>query len=192
MDDRRFDDLARSLAGHRSRRTLLRGLLGGGGALLAARLGVPGAAARHGTAGPGDPCRHDDQCVAADTALVCAWNGYGHDGEFNCCADDGSRCGNDAGCCGYGICAGGFCSGGGTASAGSGGVATADAQGGSVAIGDVNSGCNAGNVIGVGDTRGNVGVVGGTVSNATDVSVSAGGGTADADASGGSDNEAGG
>ncbi|MGH2615219.1 MAG: hypothetical protein ACRDJC_08270 [Thermomicrobiales bacterium] len=190
MDDRRFDSLTRALAGHRSRRKALRGLLGGGALLVVSRLRLRGADARHGTSGPGDPCRHDDQCIAADAPLVCAWNGFGHDGDLNCCTFDGSRCGDDRGCCGYSICAGGFCSGDGSgfASAGSGGIADASAQGGTVSIGDINSGGNVGNVIDVGDTRGSIYVDGGVVSNTTDLSVDASGGQAIADASGGSGN----
>ena len=190
MDDRRFDTLTRSLAGFRSRRTLVGGLLGGAGLFIASRLRLPNAAARHGTSGPGDPCRHDDQCVAADAPLVCAWNGFGYDGDLNCCTFDGSRCADDGGCCGYSACVGGFCasSGGNVSSAGSGGIASADASGGTVAIGNINSGGNAGNVIDVGDTRGNIYVDGGVVSNETDLSVDASGGVAIADASGGSGN----
>jgi hypothetical protein len=139
----------------------------------------------------GQTCRHDDECYAADTALYCDWNGFGYDGQLNCCAYDGSRCGDDTECCGYSICSGGFCAGGQSASAGSGGIATADAQGGAVSIGDINSGGNVGNTIAVGDNRGNVAVDGGTVSNTTDISVDAGGGQAIADASGGSGNIAG-
>jgi hypothetical protein len=192
MDDRRFDSLTRSIAGHRSRRVLLRGLPGSGALLVAAHLRLPGAAARHGTSGPGDPCRHDDQCRAADTPSACAWNGFGGDGEFNCCTFDGGRCGDDGGCCGYGYCAGGFCAGvGSVVRAGNGGVATANANGGTVTIGNINSGGNAGNAIGVGNSRGNVSVNGGYVANGTDLSVAANGGTAIADASGGNDNVAG-
>ncbi len=193
MDDRQFDDAVRSFASRRSRRALVGGLVGGGAALLASYLRLPSAAARRNTAFAGDPCRHDDQCVAADTALICAWNGYGHDGDLNCCALDGSRCADDAGCCGYGACLRGFCAGSSrTASAGSGGIATADASGGSVSIGNINSGGNVGNTVGVGNTRGNVAVTGGSVSNQTAISVDASGGQAIADASGGSGNIAGG
>jgi hypothetical protein len=193
MDDQRFDRLARSLAGLRSRRTLVRGLLGGGLLLAAGSVRLPGAAARHGRSGPGEPCRRDEQCVAADTALVCAWNGYGGDGDFNCCTYEGGRCFDDGGCCGYGVCAGGFCTSSGYgASAGSGGTATSDASGGSVRIGDINSGGNTGNVISVGPGSGNRTISGGNVSNSTNVSVSASGGTAISDASGGSGNVAGG
>lgn len=193
MDDRRFDSVVRSFASRRSRRTLVGSLLGGGAALAASSLRLPGAAARRDTKTAGEPCRHDDQCFAADTALICAWNGYGYDGDLNCCALDGSRCGNDAGCCGYGSCIRGFCAGSsGSASAGSGGIATANAQGGNVSIGNINSGGNVGNSIGVGNTRGNVSVGGGSVSNQTSVAIDASGGQAIADASGGSGNIAGG
>jgi hypothetical protein len=108
MDDRRFDNAARWLARYRSRRTLLGGLAGSGALFIATHLRLPGAAARRGTKSQGEPCWDDAQCVAADTALVCAWNGYGSAGAA-CCAYDGSRCGDDAGCCGYSICSGGFC-----------------------------------------------------------------------------------
>ena len=46
MDDRRFDNVVRALARHRSRRGLVGSLLGGGAALLASHLRLPGAAAR--------------------------------------------------------------------------------------------------------------------------------------------------
>ena len=194
MDDRRFDTLARSLAGHRSRRNVLRALMGSGAALVAARLGQSDVGARRGTSGPGDPCRHDDQCQDGDLPLVCAWNGYGYDGDYNCCTYDGYRCDGDWGCCGNSVCVGGWCNpsgGDGFASAGSGGIATADASGGAISIGAINSGGNVGNVIDVGNTYGGVSVSGGSVSNATDISASAEGGVAIADASGGSGNIAG-
>jgi hypothetical protein len=192
MDDRHFDSLVRSVAGSRSRRTLVGGLLGSLALAVTARWRTPGTDARRGVSGPGDPCRHDNQCYAADTALYCAWNGYGYDGDYNCCALDGSRCGDDSGCCGYGVCSGGWCTGSSiVSSAGTGGVASADASGGSVVVGDINSGGNTGNVISVGNTSGGVSVSGGSVSNVTDVSVAADGGVAIADASGGSGNVAG-
>lgn len=192
MDEQRFDSLTRSLAGRRSRRALGRGVLGGGLGLALSRLWAGPASARRGRSGPGDPCRHDDQCWAADTSLVCAWNGFGNDGDYNCCAYDGSRCGGDRDCCGYGSCNGGFCAGGNfSASAGNGGVATANANGGTISIGDINSGGNSGNFIDVGNSSGNVSVDGGYVSNDTSISASAEGGVAIADASGGSGNVAG-
>ena len=193
MDERQFDTLTRFLATGTSRRSGICLLAGAGAALLALAGGRDSSVlARHGTAGPGDPCRTDSQCLGADAPLVCAWNGYGYDGGLNCCTSAGNRCGSDAACCGAASCIGGICSSGGSASAGSGGVATANAQGGTVSIGNLNSGGNVGNTIGVGNTRGNVSVSGGTVTNTTDISASAGGGTAIANASGSSGNIAGG
>ncbi len=193
MDEQRFDSWVRSLANQRSRRRVMRGLLGGVAVLAAMRRGGSAVTARRGFSGPGDPCRHDDQCRAADTALVCAWNGFDYDGGLNCCAYEGGRCSDDPGCCGLNSCNGGFCgaSGNFSASAGDGGYATASADGGTVYVGDVNSGGNVGNAIAVGDTVGDVRVSGGTVSNETSLSVSADGGVAIADASGGSGNVAG-
>ena len=102
MDDRRFDNAVRSFARHRSRRALVGGLFGGV-ALLTARLRVPGAAARQGYSAQGEPCYDDAQCLAADSPLVCAWNGYGSAGAA-CCAGIDGRCGDDAGCCGPNTC----------------------------------------------------------------------------------------
>jgi hypothetical protein len=110
MDDRQFDTLVRGLAAGTSRRTGLRLLAGAGAALVAfARGGDSGVLARRGTAGPGDPCRHDDQCLGADAPLVCAWNGFDYDGDLNCCTYEGSRCGFDAACCGTARCLRGIC-----------------------------------------------------------------------------------
>ena len=179
MDDRQFDTLVRSLAAGTSRRTGIRLLAGAGAALVAlARGSDSGVLARRGTAGPGDPCRHDDQCLGADAPLVCAWNGFDYDGELNCCTYEGNRCGFDEACCGLASCVGGFCSGGGFSSAGTGGFASANAQGGTISIGDINSGGNVGNTISVGNTQGSVRVSGGSVSNTTDISASADGGMA--------------
>jgi hypothetical protein len=108
MDDRRFDLVVRSLARHRSRRALVRGLLAGGVALLASCLRLPSTAARQGYSAQGEPCFDDDQCLAADTPLVCAWNGYGSAGAA-CCAAVGGRCGDDSGCCGPNTCYLGTC-----------------------------------------------------------------------------------
>jgi hypothetical protein len=193
MDDRRFDNWARAVAGIGSRRRVLGGLVGiSGAALLGAfRRGASDVTAHHGSSGPGDPCRHDDQCLGADAPLVCAWNGFDYDGDLNCCTYEGNRCGFDEACCGMATCFNGFCSSSGSASAGSGGFASANAQGGSISIGDINSGGNVGNTIRVGNTQGGVRVDGGNVSNVTDISASADGGMAIADASGGSGNVAG-
>lgn len=110
MDDRRFDSLARALAGQAPRRGVLRTLAGGAvaGVLAAARGGF-GASAHHGVLGPGDPCRDSSQCVGADAPLVCADNGYDYDGPLNCCAYEGSNCGFNEACCGSALCVGGIC-----------------------------------------------------------------------------------
>ncbi len=196
MDDRRFDNWARTLARLGSRRRVLGGLVGVGGvALLGAfRRSAFDVAAHHGRSGPGDPCRDDSQCVGADAPLVCAWNGFDYDSDLNCCTFGGNRCGFDEACCGLASCIGGFCSSGGSssASAGSGGVATSSADASTVFVGDVNSGGNIGNTIDIGNTQGGVRVDGGNVSNVTDISASADGGMAISDASGGSGNVAGG
>jgi hypothetical protein len=108
MDGHRFDNVARAFARRNSRRSLLGGIAGSSALFLAAHLRLPGAAARRNTKYAGQACWDDSQCVAADTALVCAWNGYGSAG-MACCAYEGSRCGDDAGCCGTSLCLGGFC-----------------------------------------------------------------------------------
>ena len=192
MDERQFDTWTRALAAGTSRRTGIRVLAGASAALVAlARGSGSSVLARRGSAGPGDPCRTDSQCLGADAPLVCDWNGYGYDGGLNCCTYEGNRCGFDQACCGLASCIGGICSSGGSASAGNGGVASANAQGGTISMGDVNSGGNVGNAISVGNTQGGVQVSGGNVSNTTDISASAQGGTAIADASGGSGNVSG-
>ena len=56
MDDRQFDIWTRALAAGTSRRTGMRVLAGAGAALVAPARGS-GSGARHGAAGPGDPCR---------------------------------------------------------------------------------------------------------------------------------------
>ena len=105
MDDRRFDTLTRTLG---SRRGILRGLGGTLALLTMGRRALP-AAASHSTLGPGDPCRHDSQCVAADAPLICADNGFTFDGPLNCCTYEGSRCATDTGCCWDNACINGYC-----------------------------------------------------------------------------------
>ena len=107
MDDRRFDNVVRSFARHRSRRDLAGGLLAGGVALLASHLRFPGAAAGHRHVPQGEWCVDDDQC---DPGLVCAWNGFGSAGAA-CCAPIGIgvACADDFGCCGPASCLGGIC-----------------------------------------------------------------------------------
>ena len=108
MDERRFDQFTRVMAARDSRRKLLRGLAGGVG-LVAVGHRVGTVAARHGVAGPGNPCRTSAQCIAADAPLVCDDNGFSYDGPLNCCTYVGSRCGSDEACCGSAVCAGGYC-----------------------------------------------------------------------------------
>lgn len=106
MDDRRFDFLARAVAGG-TRRGILRGLAGVVATIAGSHLSR--VAAHHGKLGPGDACRTDSQCVAADAPLICADNGFAIDGPLNCCTYAGSRCGFDQGCCGDNACVDGFC-----------------------------------------------------------------------------------
>jgi hypothetical protein len=108
VDAHRFDSLARALAGSGSRRGILRGLAGAVASLAAAGRLSP-AEAHHSSLGPGDPCRSDSQCVAADAPLICADNGFVMDGPLNCCTYEGSRCGFDQGCCWDLACVDGFC-----------------------------------------------------------------------------------
>jgi hypothetical protein len=107
MGNERFDGWVRSVGRCRSRRHVLRWL--GTGLLIAAGPGRHAASAHHASAGPGDPCRSDNQCLGADVPLVCAWNGLNFDGTWNCCTDQGNRCGFDAACCGEAICVDGRC-----------------------------------------------------------------------------------
>jgi hypothetical protein len=108
VEEQRFDSWTRAVAHAGSRRRLLRALVGAGAALVATRRGLSDAAAHHGMAGPGEACRTDSQCVAADAPMVCAWNGYGSAGAA-CCTYAGSNCADDAWCCGTNVCIGGTC-----------------------------------------------------------------------------------
>lgn len=107
MDDHRFDSFARAVAGRGSRRGILQGLTGFAAILAGGR--VSATAAHHASSGPGDPCRTDSQCLAADAPLICADNGFDYDGPLNCCTYEGSRCGADEDCCWDNVCAGGYC-----------------------------------------------------------------------------------
>ena len=109
MDEHRFDTLTRRLAGTTSRRTSVRLLAAAGAMIVGLARGKGEAAAQSWYRSAGEPCWEDDQCIAADTALVCADNGTLEDGSLNCCAFEGSRCGADSHCCGRDVCAGGIC-----------------------------------------------------------------------------------
>src|SRR5918998_2513968 len=107
LDEQRFDTWTRAFAQSGSRRRLVRALVGGGAVLAAIRRGLTDTSAQDGMAGPGDPCRTSDQCVAADAPMSCDWNGYGK--GTNCCTYEGSNCGDDSWCCGANLCIGGTC-----------------------------------------------------------------------------------
>jgi hypothetical protein len=107
VDEQRFDTWTRAFAQSGSRRRLLRALVGGTALLTAARRDLSDAAAHHGMAGPGEPCRTNDQCVAADAPMICDWNGYGS--GTNCCTYEGSNCADDTWCCWSNLCIGGIC-----------------------------------------------------------------------------------
>jgi hypothetical protein len=62
MDGRQFDNAVRAMARHRSRRGLMGGLLGGGAALLASHLRLPGTAAQGRYVPQGEWCIDADQC----------------------------------------------------------------------------------------------------------------------------------
>ena len=117
VDDRRLDNLARTLAGPVPRRGVLQLLAGGAAAALLAARGGRGAAAHHGNLNPGDPCRDDSQCgnqFPELGILYCADNGFDYDGPLNCCRYEGGTCGGplsdfDAACCGALRCLGGVC-----------------------------------------------------------------------------------
>ena len=65
MDDRRFDNVVRSLARHRSRRSLVGSLLGGVVALLAAHLRLP--------RGGGPPECTSPRVSGASTPISAIW-----------------------------------------------------------------------------------------------------------------------
>ena len=109
MDEHRFDTLTRRLARTTSRRGSMRLIAAAGAMALGLARGKDETAAQSYYRSAGEQCWDDDQCVAADTALVCADNGTFEDGTLNCCAFVGSRCGADSHCCGRDVCAGGFC-----------------------------------------------------------------------------------
>jgi hypothetical protein len=94
MDDRRFDALVRSLASGASRRAVLKGMLGLGGAAVASAAGLPdhAHAARRGFTGPRIPT----PCVPNCDGTTCGSNGCGG----TCSCDQGLLCIFDAGLCG--------------------------------------------------------------------------------------------
>src|SRR5215204_2535029 len=109
MDGQRFDTLARAVAGNRSRRGLLGGLVGAVG-LSALGRRTPDVAAQGGYLGPGEACYDDSQCGNTRySQMFCDNNGYDYDGPLNCCAYEGGYCYSDEGCCGVASCITGSC-----------------------------------------------------------------------------------
>lgn len=117
MDGRRFDEMARALAGAGngtgSRRSLVRRALGV--ALAGVVLGRSGRAlAQAATVAPGGACLSTDECLqtAGELTIVCGDNGIATDGELNCCRNAGGSCADGTGCCGSLECVAGVCGGG--------------------------------------------------------------------------------
>nr|MBA2752910.1 hypothetical protein [Chloroflexia bacterium] len=106
MDDQRFDELTRALAGARSRRQVIKNLAGGLAGAFAGALGL-GANATAQTGPGGSDCGNNgqsctaQQCCGGFTCLV-----DGTSGTEKFCCPDGNVCGQ---CC---LPAGGVCLGG--------------------------------------------------------------------------------
>ena len=112
MDERRFDELTRSLASGASRRNVLRGLAGGAAAAAMALTRGGRARAQQAGLAPGAACTDSSQCSQLTGATVCADNGYADDGALNCCRQSGGACVDatySADCCGGLYCRGGVC-----------------------------------------------------------------------------------
>jgi len=113
VEQDRFDDLARSLAGGTSRRQLLRALTGGAAAgLFALTRGGRGTGAQSAGTGLGGICTSTSECVqqqlcGVSGSVVCADNGIASDGQLNCCLNEEGLCGADFHCCGNLVCFGG-------------------------------------------------------------------------------------
>ena len=105
MEERRFDDMTRVLARSGSRRAIAGALLAAAGALL----GRP-ATAQSGWIPLGGACVSTGQCAQSGDLdyVYCGDNGFGYDGEFNCCRYAG-LCQADEHCCGASFCYQGQC-----------------------------------------------------------------------------------
>ena len=105
MDEQRFDNLVRRIAGSGSRRAMLRGIAG---AIAVATLGKRAqTVAAQGTLGPGDPCYDDSQCsglVMNYSPLFCDSNGFDYDVPLQLLPCEGGFCFTDEGCCGTAAC----------------------------------------------------------------------------------------
>ncbi len=110
MDEQRFDRLARTVGGKRTRREAMR-WLGGSLAALGA-LARRESAAAHATVELGGACYDSSQCLTDGGGPVsCDDNGYAYDGPLNCCRYEGGFCGEQhENCCGQLECwNGGYC-----------------------------------------------------------------------------------
>ena len=105
MDDRQFDALVRSLAAGRSRRQVLKGMLGLGGAAAATAAALPDQAdaARRGYSGPKFPTA----CVPNCDGTTCGANGCGG----TCPCRQGLVCISGTGLCAWPCFGSGQCSG---------------------------------------------------------------------------------
>lgn len=111
MDGRRFDELARSMAGAGGdRRRLLKGFAAGAAAAFGLGRGGQARAQESGVY-PGGACSSTTQCIqdAGDLAVICADNGIAEDGGLNCCRNEGGGCADGAGCCAAFLCVAGVC-----------------------------------------------------------------------------------
>lgn len=85
MDNNQFDRLAKAAHGG-TRRQLMRGMVGGLLATVAAGLGARRATAQTDVyLGLGAPCYTDWQCDQSEQAVYCADNQFDFDGGYNCC-----------------------------------------------------------------------------------------------------------
>ena len=110
MDEQRFDRLARTVGGRRTRREALRWLGGSMAAVIALMRGESTGA--QGTIPLGGACYDSGQCRSDGVGPVyCDDNGYDYDGPLNCCRYEGGFCGeNHENCCGQLECwNGGYC-----------------------------------------------------------------------------------
>ena len=120
VDEQRFDDLTRAIAGGASRRRIVKGLVAGvaGGLVGFGRFGRARGQQSVGLGGPCSAIGANAECSQAGTPaggvpVICGDNGVGRDGAFNCCRNAGGVCSADFQCCGAAVCASGVCANGG-------------------------------------------------------------------------------
>ena len=105
MDDRRFEEWTRALAGGVNRRRVVAGLAG----ITATLFGGYRQGRAQGLLGPGEACTATEQCSQTGGPQVCADNGIADDGALNCCRTQAGACAQSADCCGLLTCLDGFC-----------------------------------------------------------------------------------